>query len=82
MLFANRLTFPNMHRRRFRRLLVRVRISPFTIPLLLLVIWSVIVLGLVLSADPWIAVLAITPLMFAISIALLCLIAYRIDFYA
>ena len=59
-----------------------VRLSPLTIPLVLLLVWSLIVLGLVLSADPWIVLLAIAPLLFAVSIALLCFIAYRIDFYA
>ena len=82
MHFAKSLSIPSLYRRQLRRFYIRVRISPYTVPFVLLFIWSFIVFGLVLSADRWIAVLAVTPLIFAISIALLCLIAYRSDFYA
>ena len=68
--------------RYFRRLAVRIRVSPLSIPLILFIFWTFVVFGLVLSADRWIAILAMSPLFFGIFIALLCFIAYRADFYA
>ena len=68
--------------RRWRRWMVRIRISPFTVPLLLLALWSGVVVGLAQVADRWIVMLAATPLAFACLLTLLCLWAYRRDFYA
>ena len=67
--------------RRFRRVVVRVRVSPFSVPLLFLTLWCFIVLCLSLVADKWIVALAVSPLFFAGFITLLCLWAYRKDFY-
>ena len=69
-------------KRRLRRALVRLRISPFSVPVLLLLIYAVVMIGLTQVADSWIVALAITPLVFALFIALGCLLAYRQDFYA
>ena len=69
-------------KRRLRRALVRVRISPCTVPLLLLVLYSGLMIGLTQVADSWIVALAITPLVFALILSLGCLLAYRRDFYA
>ena len=69
-------------KRRLRRALVRVRISPFSVPGLLLVLYSALMIGLTQVADTWIVALAITPLVFALLLTLGCLIAYRRDFYA
>ena len=68
--------------RRLRRFLVRVRISPFSVPLLLLLIYAGLMVGLTRVADNWIVALAITPLVFALLLTLGCLLAYRRDFYA
>ena len=68
--------------RRFRRLLVRFRTSPFTVPLLLLLLWCGVVTGLAQVADTWIVLLAACPLLFAALITILCFWAYRRDFYA
>ena len=68
--------------RRFRRCLVRVRTSPFSVPLLLLLIYTGMMLGLTRVADNWIVALAVTPLVFALLLTLSCLLAYRRDFYA
>ena len=68
--------------RRFRRLLVRVRTSPLSVPLLLLLIYAGLMVGLTRVADNWIVALAITPLVFALLLTLGCLLAYRRDFYA
>lgn len=73
---------PQARVRQLRRLLVRVRISPWTVPLLLLAGWSVVVLCLTRVADPWIVALMAMPLAFAALLALLCWWAYRRDFYA
>jgi predicted permease len=68
--------------RRWRRLLVRIRISPFTVPLALLLFWGIVVWGLSRVADSWIVALAAMPLAFAALLTLLCWWAYRRDFYA
>ena len=69
-------------KRRFRRLLVRVRTSPFSVPLLLMMMYAGLMVGLTRVADNWIVALAITPLVFAMLLTLGCLLAYRRDFYA
>lgn len=48
--------------RQFRRLLVRLRVSPWTVPAVLLSGWSVVVLCLARVADPWIVALMAMPL--------------------
>lgn len=68
--------------RQLRRLLVRLRVSPWTVPAVLLSGWSVVVLCLARVADPWIVALMAMPLVFAALLALLCWWAYRRDFYA
>lgn len=75
-------TRPLSLQRQFRRALVRVRISPFSVPGLLLVVYSLLMIGLTQVADSWIVALAITPLVFALILSLGCLLAYRRDFYA
>ena len=69
-------------RRRFRRVLVRVRVSPVTVPLLLLLFYAGVMVGLTQVADQWIVALATTPLVFALLLTIGCLLAYRRDFYA
>ena len=69
-------------KRRLRRALVRVRISPFSVPVLLLLVYTGLMIGLTRVADSWIVALAITPLVFALLISLGCMLAYRKDFYA
>ena len=69
-------------KRRLRRAVVRFRTSPFSVPLLLLLIYGGLMIGLTRVADTWIVALAITPLVFALLISLGCLLAYRRDFYA
>ena len=69
-------------RRRFRRLLVRVRISSVTVPLLLLLFYAGVMIGLTQVADQWIVALATTPLVFALLLTFGCWLAYRRDFYA
>tara|TARA_B100000674_G_scaffold424300_1_gene377375 strand:+ start:246 stop:431 length:186 start_codon:yes stop_codon:yes gene_type:complete len=61
---------------------VSLRISPFSVPLLMLLVYSGLMIGLTRVADSWIVALAITPLVFALLISLGCLLAYRRDFYA
>ena len=68
--------------RQLRRVLVRIRTSPFSLPLLLLLVYAGLMIGLTRVADSWIVALAITPLMFALLLTLGCLLAYRRDFYA
>ena len=76
------LSRPLSLQRRLRRLLVSLRISPFSVPLLMLLVYSGLMIGLTRVADSWIVALAITPLVFALLISLGCLLAYRRDFYA
>ena len=73
---------PLSPKRRLRRGLVRLRTSPFSIPVLLLLAYAGLMIGLTRVADSWIVALAITPLVFALLISLGCLLAYRKDFYA
>ena len=75
-------TKPLSLQRRLRRGLVRLRTSPFSVPLLLLLVYAGLMIGLTRVADSWIVALAITPLLFALLISLGCLLAYRKDFYA
>ena len=75
-------TKPLSFQRRLRRVLVRLRTSPFSIPMLLLLVYAVLMIGLTRVADSWIVALAITPLVFALLISVGCLLAYRKDFYA
>lgn len=75
-------TRPLSLQRRLRRALVSVRISPFSVPVLLLLLYSGLMIGLTQVADSWIVALAITPLIFALLITLGCFLAYRRDFYA
>ena len=77
-----RHTKPLSWKRRLRRWLVRLRTSPFSIPVLLLLIYVGLMIGLTQVADSWIVALAITPLVFALLLTLGCLLAYRLDFYA
>ena len=69
-------------RRRFRRVLVRLRVSPVTVPFLLLLFYAGVMVGLTQVADQWIVSLATTPLLFAMLLTLGCWVAYRRDFYA
>ena len=48
-----------------RRALVRLRTSPFSVPMLLLLVYAGLMIGLTRVADSWIVALAITPLVFA-----------------
>ena len=75
-------TKPLSLQRRLRRGLVRLRTSPFSVPVLLLLVYAVLMIGLTRVADSWIVALAITPLLFALLITLGCLLAYQKDFYA
>ena len=75
-------TKPLSLQRLLRRGLVRLRTSPLSIPVLLLLVYSGLMIGLTRVADSWIVALAITPLVFALLISLGCLLAYRRDFYA
>ena len=75
-------TKPLSLQRRIRRALVRVRVSPFSVPVLLMLLYSGLMIGLTRVADNWIVALAITPLVFALLLTLGCLLAYRRDFYA
>ena len=69
-------------RRRFRRVLVRVRVSRVTVPLLLIMFYAGVMVGLTQVADQWIVALATTPLVFALLLTIGCWVAYRLDFYA
>ena len=51
---ASTLTKPLSLRRRLRRALVRLRISPFSVPAALLLAYSVMMIGLTQVADNWI----------------------------
>ena len=75
-------TRPLTLQRRLRRLVVRLRTSPFSVPLLLLLLYAGLLIGLTQVADSWIVALAVTPLVFALLLSLGCLLAYRRDFYA
>lgn len=75
-------TRPLTLQRRLRRLVVRLRTSPFSVPLLLLLLYAGLMIGLTQVADSWIVALAVTPLVFALLLSLGCLLAYRRDFYA
>lgn len=79
---APTLTKPLRLKRRLRRALVRLRTSPFSVPVLLLLGYAGVMIGLTRVADNWIVALATTPLVFALLITLGCLLAYRRDFYA
>ena len=79
---ASTLTKPLTLQRRLRRALIRLRISPFSVPAVLLLVYSVMMIGLTQVADSWIVGLAVTPLIFALLLSLGCLLAYRRDFYA
>ena len=79
---SSSLTKPLSLKRRLRRGLVRLRTSPFSVPVLLLLVYAGMMIGLTRVADSWIVALAITPLVFALLITLGCLLAYRQDFYA
>ena len=59
-----------------------MRTSPFSVPVLLLLVYAGLMIGLTRVADSWIVALAITPLVFALLLTLGCLLAYRRDFYA
>jgi hypothetical protein len=77
---ANPPTLP--WRRRLRRRWVALRSKGWLIPLALLLVYAALMFGLTLVADLWIVGLAATPLLFALLLALGCLLAYRRDFYA
>lgn len=68
--------------RGLRRFWVRVRISSFTVPIILLAFWVGMMALLSLVADGWIVFLSATPLVFAALLSLICWLAYRRDFYA
>lgn len=69
-------------RRRFRRVFIRARVSRVTVPLLLLLFYAGVMVGLTQVADQWIVALATTPLVFALLLTIGCFVAYRRDFYA
>ena len=69
-------------RRRFRRVFIRARVSRVTVPLLLLLFYAGVMVGLTQVADQWIVALATTPLVCALLLTIGCLVAYRRDFYA
>ena len=75
-------TRPLTMQRRLRRALVCLRTSPFSVPVLLLLVYAGLMVGLTQVADSWIVALAITPLVFALLLTLGCLLAYKQDFYA
>ena len=75
-------TKPLSIKRRLRRALVLLRVSPFSVPALLLLVYFGLMIGLTQVADSWIVALAVTPLVFALLLTLGCLLAYRRDFYA
>ncbi len=68
--------------RRWRRVYVRIRVSSFTVPFLLLLFWASIVFLLARIADSWIVGLAAMPIAFAVLLTMLIWWAYRRDFYA
>ncbi len=70
------------YRRRFRRILVRIRTWRGLVPSILVGFYIVLMLGLSRIADQWIVALAAVPLLFAIILTAGCLAAYRKDFYA
>ena len=69
-------------RRRFRRVFIRARVSRVTVPLLLLLFYAGVMVGLTQVADQWIVALATTPLVFALLLTIGCLVAYWREFYA
>ncbi len=73
---------PPTLKRRYKRLLVRIRTSPALIPTLLVLLYLSIMVGLTQVADSWIVGLAAMPLFFAVFLTIGCLMAYRRDFYA
>ncbi len=73
---------PLTMRRRYKRLLVRMRTWPALIPTLLVILYLGIMVGLTQVADSWIVGLAAMPLFFAVFLTIGCLLAYRRDFYA
>ena len=79
---STKRTKPLGPKRRLRRGLVQLRTSPFSVPALLILVYTALMIGLTRVADSWIVALAITPLVFALLISLGCLLAYRKDFYA
>ena len=79
---ASRPARPLTMRRRYKRLLVRMRTWPALIPILLLILYLGIMVGLSQVADSWIVGLAAMPLFFAVFLTIGCLLAYRRDFYA
>ena len=79
---ASTFNKPLSVQRRLRRGLVRMRISPFSVPAVLLLVYAVMMIGLTQVADNWIVALAVTPLIFALLLTLGCFLAYRRDFYA
>ena len=79
---ASRPDRPLTMRRRYKRLLVRMRTWPALIPTLLVILYLGIMVGLTQVADSWIVGLAAMPLFFAVFLTIGCLLAYRRDFYA
>ena len=79
---TSRPTRPLTLRRRYNRLLVRIRTSPALVPTLLVLFYLAIMVGLTQVADSWIVGLATMPLVFAVFLTIGCLLAYRRDFYA
>ena len=79
---TSRPTRPLTLRRRYNRLLVRIRTSPALFPTLLVLFYLAIMVGLTQVADSWIVGLAAMPLFFAVFLTIGCLLAYRRDFYA
>ena len=69
-------------RRQLRQERIRPRVSRVTVPLLLLLFYAGVMVGLTQVADQWIVALATTPLVFALLLTIGCLVAYRRDFYA
>jgi len=61
---------------------VRLRVSPLTVPLALLLFWAGVMVLLAQVADIWIVALAAMPLLFAALLTLVCWLLYRRDFYA
>ena len=59
----------------------RVRTSPFSLPLLLLVNAGLMI-GITRVADSWILALSITPLMFGLLVSPAFLLVYRRDSFA
>ena len=79
---ASRPARPLTLKRRSKRWLVRILISPALIPTFLVLTYLAIMVGLTRVADSWIVGLAAMPLFFAVFLTIGCLLAYRRDFYA